>query len=144
VLRRMGLADYAHCWPRELSGGQTQRVAIARALAPRPKVLLLDEPFCALDAFTRASLHQHLLDLWAALKPTIVLVTHDVEEAAVLADRVIVMKPGHVAAEFEIGLLRPRDRYGDQVETEKRRILAALGRSFRRLGGEELAPAAAI
>jgi sulfonate transport system ATP-binding protein len=146
VLRRVGLADYAACWPRELSGGQAQRVAIARALAPRPKVLLLDEPFSALDAFTRASLHEHLLDLWAALKPTLVLVTHDVEEAAFLADRVIVMKPkpGRVAAEFSIRHARPRDRYGDELDADKRRILAALGTSIRRAAGEELAPAAAI
>jgi sulfonate transport system ATP-binding protein len=146
VLRRVGLADYAQSWPRELSGGQAQRVAIARALAPRPKVLLLDEPFSALDAFTRASLHEHVLDLWAALKPTLILVTHDVEEAAFLADRVIVMKPrpGRVAAEFKIGLNRPRDRYSDEVESEKRRILSALGTSIRRAAGEELAPAAAI
>jgi sulfonate transport system ATP-binding protein len=147
VLRRVGLADYANSWPRELSGGQAQRVAIGRALAPRPKVLLLDEPFSAVDAFTRASLHEHLLDLWSALRLTLVLVTHDVEEAAFLADRVIVMKPrpGRVAAEFEISNARPRERYGEEVEADKRRILSALGRSFRtRAAGEELAPAAAI
>ncbi len=147
VLQRVGLSDYASSWPRELSGGQAQRVAIGRALAPRPKVLLLDEPFSALDAFTRASLHEHLLDLWSALRLTLVLVTHDVEEAAFLADRVIVMKPrpGRVAAEFEISNTRPRDRYGEKVEADKRRILSALGRSFRtRAAGEELAPAAAI
>ena len=110
-------------------------------------MLLLDEPFSALDAFTRASLHEHLLDLWAALRLTLVLVTHDVEEAAFLADRVIVMKqrPGRVAAEFEISNERPRERYGEEVEADKRRILSALGRSFRiRAPGEELAPAAAI
>lgn len=147
VLLRVGLGDYAERWPRELSGGQAQRVAIARALAPRPKVLLLDEPFSALDAFTRASLHEHVLDLWRAFKPTIVLVTHDVEEAAYLADRVVVMRPqpGRISSAFELDLKRPRDRYGTELEAAKRRILNALDRSLReRTHGEELAPAAAI
>jgi sulfonate transport system ATP-binding protein len=147
VLARVGLADYAARWPRELSGGQAQRVAIARALAPRPKVLLLDEPFSALDAFTRASLQEHLLDLWEAFRPTLVLVTHDVEEAAFLADRVLVMRPrpGRFIAEFELGIARPRDRYGPAVEAAKRKILRALDLSLRgQREGEELAPAAAI
>jgi sulfonate transport system ATP-binding protein len=147
VLQRVGLADYAGRWPRELSGGQAQRVAIARALAPRPKVLLLDEPFSALDAFTRASLQEHLLDLWEAFRPTLVLVTHDVEEAAFLADRVLVMRPrpGRFVAEIDLGLARPRERYGSGVETAKRKILRALDLSLRgQREGEELAPAAAI
>jgi sulfonate transport system ATP-binding protein len=147
VLERVGLADYASRWPRELSGGQAQRVAIARALAPKPKVLLLDEPFSALDAFTRASLQEHLLDLWEAFRPTLVLVTHDVEEAAFLADRVLVMRPrpGRFIAEFELGIARPRDRYGPAVESAKRKILSALDLSLRgQREGEELAPAAAI
>ena len=93
ALDRVGLADKADVWPRELSGGQAQRVAIARALVPRPEVLLLDEPFSALDAFTRVDLQDHLLKLWAEFKPTLVLVTHDVEEAIVLADRIVVMRP---------------------------------------------------
>lgn len=147
VLARVGLADYAERWPRELSGGQAQRVAIARALAPRPKVLLLDEPFSALDAFTRASLHEHVLDLWRALKPTLVLVTHDVEEAAYLADRVVVMRPrpGRISSVFDLDLKRPRDRYGADLEAAKRRILNALDQSLReRSAGDELVPAAAI
>jgi sulfonate transport system ATP-binding protein len=147
VLRRVGLVDCANNWPRELSGGQAQRVAIARALAPRPKVLLLDEPFSALDAFTRASLQEHVLDLWDAFRPTLLLVTHDVEEAAFLADRVLVMRPrpGRFVAEIDLGLARPRERYGTEVESSKRRILGALDRSLRpHPKGEELAPAAAI
>ena len=81
ALERVGLSGYGQRWPRELSGGQQQRVSIARALVPKPKVLLLDEPFSALDAFTRASLHEHLLTLWEASRPTVVIVTHDVDLA---------------------------------------------------------------
>ena len=146
VLERVGLLNYARSWPRELSGGQAQRVAIARARAPRPKVLLLVEPFSALDAFTRASLHEHVLDLWRAFNPTLVLVTHDVEEASVLADRVLVMQPnpGRIAAAIDVDLARPRDRYGTEIEAMKRRVLWALDKSLRRESGEALSPAAAI
>src|SRR6266852_2762946 len=109
ALERVGLTEKARMWPRELSGGQAQRVAIARALVPRPEVLLLDEPFSALDAFTRADLQDHLLDLWADAKPTLVIVTHDVEEAIVLADRIMVMRsrPGRVYEEIACDLARP-------------------------------------
>lgn len=147
VLSRVGLVECGPHWPRELSGGQAQRVAIARALAARPKVLLLDEPFSALDAFTRASLHEHLLDLWEEFRPTLLLVTHDVEEAAYLADRVLVMqpRPGRISASIDAGLARPRDRLSPETERLKRRILGALDLSLRvRHQGEELAPAAAI
>ncbi|HEY1584417.1 MAG TPA: ABC transporter ATP-binding protein, partial [Polyangia bacterium] len=111
-LDRVGLADKATVWPRELSGGQAQRVAIARAFVTRPEVMLLDEPFSALDAFTRADLQDHLLDVWADQKPTLIIVTHDVDEALVLADRVIVMRarPGRLYEEIAIELDRPRDR----------------------------------
>jgi len=147
VLKHVGLAGYASFWPHELSGGQAQRVAIARALAPRPKVLLLDEPFSSLDAFTRASLQEHVLNLWQAFETTLVLVTHDVEEAAFLADRVLVMRrrPGRFVAEISLRVPRPRERYGADVENVKRRILDALDRSLHtQLKGEEMAPAAAI
>jgi sulfonate transport system ATP-binding protein len=134
ALNRVGLADKAAMWPRELSGGQAQRVAIARALVPRPEVLLLDEPFSALDAFTRADLQDHLLDLWADAEPTLILVTHDVDEAVVLADRVLVMRPrpGRIFAEVEVDLPRPRDRQSAAFDFVKRRLLAALDRSLER------------
>ena len=134
ALDRVGLTDKARVWPRELSGGQAQRVAIARALVPRPQVLLLDEPFSALDAFTRADLQDHLLDLWADLKPTLVMVTHDVEEAIVLADRIMVMRPhpGRVYEEIDCDLPRPRDRQSAAFDFVKRRVLAALDRSLDR------------
>lgn len=132
ALKRVGLSDKAQAWPRELSGGQAQRVAIARALVPQPEVLLLDEPFSALDAFTRRDLQDHLLDLWADTRPTLVLVTHDVDEAVVLADRVLVMrpKPGRLFEEITLNLARPRDRASPLFETAKRRVLTALDRSL--------------
>ncbi len=134
ALERVGLADKAQAWPRELSGGQAQRVAIARALVPRPEVLLLDEPFSALDAFTRRDLQDHLLDLWADFRPTLVLVTHDVDEAVVLADRVFVMRPrpGRLFDEITINLARPRDRNSPHFDNFKRRVLTALDRSLDR------------
>ncbi len=134
ALTRVGLADKAKAWPRELSGGQAQRVAIARALVPQPEVLLLDEPFSALDAFTRRDLQDHLLDLWADTRPTLALVTHDVEEAVVLADRVFVMRPrpGRLFEEIKVNLARPRDRNSPLFDNFKRRVLTALDRSLDR------------
>jgi sulfonate transport system ATP-binding protein len=134
ALERVGLTEKADAWPRELSGGQAQRVAIARALVPQPEVLLLDEPFSALDAFTRRDLQDHLLDLWADTRPTLVLVTHDVDEAVVLADRVLVMRPrpGRLFEEISIKLARPRDRNSPAFGNFKRRVLTALDRSLDR------------
>jgi sulfonate transport system ATP-binding protein len=131
-LARVGLADKANVWPRELSGGQAQRVSLARALVTRPEVLLLDEPFSALDAFTRLDLQDHLLDLWADTKPTLVIVTHDVDEAVVLADRVMVMRPrpGRVDEEIVTDLPRPRDRQSAAFDFAKRRVLTALDRTL--------------
>jgi sulfonate transport system ATP-binding protein len=134
ALVRVGLADKANAWPRELSGGQAQRVAIARALVPQPEVLLLDEPFSALDAFTRKDLQDHLLDLWADTRPTLVLVTHDVDEAVVLADRVLVMRPrpGRLFEEIRVNLTRPRDRNSPLFGSFKHHVLTALDRSLDR------------
>jgi sulfonate transport system ATP-binding protein len=134
ALERVGLADKANAWPRELSGGQAQRVAIARALVPQPEVLLLDEPFSALDAFTRRDLQDHLLDLWADTRPTLVLVTHDVEEGVALADRVLVMRPrpGRLFEAININLGRPRDRNSPLFDDFKRHVLTALDRSLDR------------
>ncbi|MFZ3339051.1 MAG: ABC transporter ATP-binding protein [Xanthobacteraceae bacterium] len=146
ALKRVGLADKAGVWPRELSGGQAQRVAIARALVPRPEVLLLDEPFSALDAFTRTDLQDHLLDLWTDARPTLILVTHDVDEAIVLADRIMVMcpRPGRIFDEIEVDLPRPRDRQSAAFDFAKRRVLAALDRSLQRVpSGAEAEPKAA-
>lgn len=136
ALTRVGLSDKAGVWPRELSGGQAQRVAIARALVPRPEVLLLDEPFSALDAFTRVDLQDHLLSLWTDTRPTLILVTHDVDEAGVLADRIMVMKPrpGRIFDEIPADLPRPRDRQSSAFDRVRRHVMAALDRSLNRSG----------
>ncbi|MEI7712317.1 MAG: ABC transporter ATP-binding protein [Rhodospirillales bacterium] len=132
LIERIGLSGYAGRWPRDLSGGQAQRVAIARALIGHPGVLLLDEPFSALDPFTRASLHQLVLGLWAELKPTILMVTHDVDEAVTLADRIVVMKPrpGRVHEIMTVDLPRPRDKLSSAFEMMKRRVLRTIDRSL--------------
>jgi len=132
ALARVGLAGYEGRWPRELSGGQQQRVAIARALVTRPQLLLMDEPFSALDATTRASLHGHLLALWEESRPTVVMVTHDVEEAVTLADRIVVMqpRPGRIFDELDNPLTRPRDRLSPTFEAIKREALRTLDRSL--------------
>ena len=134
AIERLGLADKAGVWPRELSGGQAQRVAIARALVTRPSVLLLDEPFSALDAFTRSELQDHLLDLWDEARPILVLVTHDIEEALVLASRIAVMRspPGRIAGIIDVPLPRPRDRLSQAFEQQKRRVLGLLDAALSR------------
>jgi sulfonate transport system ATP-binding protein len=134
IIERVGLAEKAGVWPRELSGGQAQRVAIARALVTRPSVLLLDEPFSALDAFTRVELQEHLLDLWDEARPILVLVTHDIEEALVLGSRIAVMRssPGCIARIIDVPLPRPRDRLSPAFEEQKRRVLKLLDSTLNR------------
>ena len=112
----IGLSQFAQHYPSQLSGGMQQRVAIARALAPSPKVLLMDEPFAALDPQTRARMQGYLLEIWRNVDVTILFVTHDLEEAVLLADRVFVLapNPGHLEAIYEVSLPRGdtgRDRY---------------------------------
>lgn len=128
ALAKVGLSNYGDRWPRELSGGQGQRVAIARALVAHPSVLLLDEPFSALDAFTRLDLQQHLLDLWEETRPTMLLVTHDIDEALLLANRIVVMRPapGRIAQVIDVALDRPRDRLSLAYEDAKRDVLRVL------------------
>lgn len=134
VLAKVGLEGFGIRWPKELSGGQAQRVAIARALVTGPEVLLLDEPFSALDAFTRADLQQHLLALWEESRPTMILVTHDIEEALILADRVVVMRPwpGRILEQFKVDLPRMRDPASAEFEALKRQLHMSLGRSIER------------
>jgi sulfonate transport system ATP-binding protein len=133
ALSRVGLADFADHWPRELSGGMAQRVSLVRALVGRPSVLLLDEPFSALDALTRYDLQEHLLELWRYDRPTLALVTHDIEEALFLADRVVVMRgqPGHIHSISAPRLPRPRDRADQLFQSWKQSLFAELHDSLR-------------
>ncbi|MGU3779166.1 ABC transporter ATP-binding protein [Burkholderia metallica] len=107
----VGLTRFADVYPHQLSGGMKQRVAIARALANRPRILLMDEPFGALDAQTRARMQTHLLDIWRNIDVTILFITHDLDEAIFLADRILVLKanPGAVQELIEVPVPRPRD-----------------------------------
>ena len=113
ALSDVGLADRAEDWPAVLSGGQRQRVALARALVSRPNVLLLDEPFGALDALTRIEMHRLLDRIWSEHGFTTILITHDVAEAVALADRVVVLRGGKVALDLRIDLPRPRREAAD-------------------------------
>ena len=112
ALAAVGLRDMAQRWPRQLSGGQRQRVAIARALAVRPSILLMDEPFSALDIATREALQDELLRIWSETGKTILFVTHDIDEAVYLADRVVALggSPGEVRSSRAVDVPRPRRR----------------------------------
>jgi len=128
LLAEVGLAGFEEVWPKQLSGGQAQRVAIARALYARPRLLLLDEPFSAVDAFTRIKLQALVAELAHRHGSSLLLVTHDVEEAVLLSDRVLVLEaaPGRIARSVEISLARPRARDGGALASLRSEVLEAL------------------
>jgi sulfonate transport system ATP-binding protein len=127
TIAEVGLAGREYAWPRELSGGQRQRVALARALVREPDLLLLDEPFSALDALTRISAQRLVNDLWGRHRPAVLLVTHDVEEALLLADRVLVLDGGQLAYDEPFELPRPRRRDHPELVARRRELLTLLG-----------------
>jgi len=127
ALHEVGLVNHAHAWPVTLSGGEAQRVALARALVREPQLMLLDEPFGALDALTRTRMHGLLQDLCARHRPAVLLVTHDVDEAIGLADRVLVLVDGQITLDAAVRLDRPRDRGGRAFSALRSRLLSELG-----------------
>jgi NitT/TauT family transport system ATP-binding protein len=133
-LGAFGLTDCADKYPGELSGGMRQKVAIARTLAPGPGVVLMDEPFSALDCRTRVGMQNFLLNVWAKRKDTILFVTHDIEEAVCISDRIVVIspKPSRVEEVIPVDMPHPRDKTGAECNSLRRRIIDLL----RRLSAE--------
>ena len=127
ALGEVGLAGKQRDWPATLSGGEAQRVALARALVREPELLLLDEPFAALDALTRLQMQDLVGDLVARHRPAVLLVTHDVDEAVRLADRVLILNEGSFAVDVDIDLARPRDRNDPEALRYRAAFLAELG-----------------
>jgi sulfonate transport system ATP-binding protein len=126
-LEEVGLDALAGAWPLTLSGGEAQRASLARALVREPGLLLLDEPFSALDALTRITIHRLVLDLWGRHGPGILLVTHDVDEAMLLADRILVLDRGVIAHESRVDLPRPRHRDHRDLIALRSTLLTRLG-----------------
>jgi sulfonate transport system ATP-binding protein len=127
ALDEVGLAERASAWPGTLSGGEAQRASLARALVREPGLLLLDEPFSALDALTRITMHRLVLRLWQRYRPAVLLVTHDVDEALALADRVLVLGEGRISHSSLITLPRPRNRDHPELVALRLRLLTQLG-----------------
>ena len=125
ALEEVGLDHRADAWPLTLSGGEAQRVALARALVREPQLLLLDEPFAALDALTRIKMHRLVLRLWKTHRPAVLMVTHDVDEAIVLADRVLVLDGGRIRFSGTIDV--PRGERGGRLTELRNRLLETLG-----------------
>ncbi len=139
-IKLVHLSRFIHAYPHQLSGGMKQRVAIARALALQPDVLLMDEPFAALDAQTRAVLQNELLEIWELARPTIIFVTHNVREATGLADRVVVMsaRPGRVREVERVTVPRPRHAEDPVLLAHQHKILGLLGEEIEQVLREEL------
>ena len=127
ALAEVGLEGREDAWPRQLSGGQRQRVALARALVREPDLMLLDEPFSALDALTRVSAQALVNELWQRHQPAVLLVTHDVEESLLLADRVLIVDGGRIAYDERFDLERPRRRDHPDLVSRRRELLERLG-----------------
>jgi len=128
ALDEVGLEEKQGVWPLSLSGGQAQRVSLARALVSEPELLLLDEPFSALDALTRIEMHRLVIQLWERHRPAVLLVTHDVDEALMLADRVLVLDEGRVAHTWQVSLPRhARTPQHSHVSEVREQVLASLG-----------------
>ncbi len=136
LLALTGLARAADRYPFELSGGMRQRVAVARALATRPRVLLMDEPFAAIDALTRATLQHELLNIWHQLAPSVFFITHNIEEAVYLAQRIVVMSPhpGRIEQVIDVDLPYPRDRGSPAFAATYARIAASFAETEARSG----------
>ena len=127
ALSEVGLKDHADAWPSTLSGGEAQRASLARALVREPELLLLDEPFGALDALTRLKMHGLVRQLWARHEPAVLLVTHDVDEAVALADRILVLDDGHLITDVTVALEQPRRRSNPDFAELRSRLLSDLG-----------------
>ncbi len=136
ALADVGLTGHERKYPRQLSGGMQQRVAIARALAYRPSMLLMDEPYASVDAQTRASLEDMLLDVWARRNKTVLFVTHDIDESVYLADRVLVLSagPSRVIADIAVDIPRPRDQIDTKATPEFVELRAEVARLIRDAG----------
>lgn len=127
ALGEVGLAHRVNAWPVTLSGGEAQRVALARALVREPELLLLDEPFAALDALTRIKMHRLIVELWQKHLPAVLLVTHDVDEAILLADRILVLDQGVICEEISVKQSRPRSNSHAEFQQIRQRLLELLG-----------------
>jgi sulfonate transport system ATP-binding protein len=137
ALAEVGLAGHTRAWPHTLSGGEAQRVALARALVREPELLLLDEPFAALDALTRLRMQDLVAELCRVHRPAVLLVTHDVDEAVRLADRVAVLQAGRLVTDEPITTARPRDLGDPQLSGLRHKLLADLGVAPDRRGSTE-------
>jgi len=138
ALSDVGLTGHETKYPRQLSGGMQQRVAIARALAYRPSMLLMDEPYASVDAQTRESLEDMLLDVWERRNKTVLFVTHDIDESVYLADRVLVLSkgPSQVIADITVDIARPRDQIDTKADPEFVELRAEVARLIRNAGSD--------